>query len=93
MKSKNIEKEVEEMVCRNFGQVDDTIFVIDQMISIYSMLKVDKPVNRAHAYESLAADLLDLKIELQKQKVEYNRQNAKGANPVQDLRAIYNKEV
>jgi len=79
-----IEKEAEEMVCRNFGRVDDTIFVIDQMIAIYSILKVDKPVNRAHTYESLATDLLDLKIELQKQKAEYKRRGLKGANQVRD---------
>jgi len=79
-----IEKEAEEMVNRNFGRVDDTIFVIGQMIAIYSMLKVDKPVNRAHAYESLAADLLDLKIELQKQKIAYKRRGLKGSNQVRD---------
>ena len=67
-----IKKEVKEMINRNLGKIDDTILVVDQMVLIYSILSVSKSGN-VNLYKSLAADLLNLKAELQVQKEEYKQ--------------------
>jgi len=68
-----MKKEVKELINRNFGDINDTIQVIDQMILIYSILKIDKPINKAHIYNSLLIDLQELKTEMQIQQIEYKR--------------------
>ena len=71
---KKMIEEIEELLDRNSGKVDDLLNVIDQTIHIYTILAKDTNFEQPYIlmYKTLAFHLLQLKTQLQVKRDEYN---------------------
>ena len=66
-----LKDKVKEVIERNFGDIDNIVNTINNMILIYSIIKTDKSLDKSQKYESIVIELQELKTIFQIEKIEY----------------------